>query len=153
VLLIDRFIDAAIDRQAARNMYVQNEIDQLDTRLRQLDELRSQRQQLLERMHVIQGLQGNRSTIGRLFEQLSRSVPEGVYFTSVNRVGKSLSISGVAESNNQVSALMRGLESSPWLEAPSLTQVKATGTDEAVRGNTFQLTVRQSPAPSAESAR
>lgn len=153
VLLLDERIDAAMDRQTARNAYVQREIDQLDAQVGELDELKHQRQQLLERMQVIQGLQGNRSVIAHLFDQLARTLPEGVYFKGVSKVGKTLSISGMAESNNRISELMRGLEASPWFEAPSLAEVKSAGNPEVAQASSFQLTVRQSPQASAGQAR
>lgn len=153
VMLIDACIGAAMDRQAGRNAYVQREIDQLDAQIGQLGELRSQRQQLLERMQVIQGLQGNRSVIGHLFDQLVRTLPEGVHFTGVSKVGKTLSISGMAESNNRISELMRGLEASPWFEAPNLIEVKSADTPGVAQASTFQLTIRQSPSATAEQAR
>ncbi|KPZ27199.1 Type 4 fimbrial bioproteinsis protein PilN [Pseudomonas viridiflava] len=38
---------------------------------------------------------------------------------------------------------MRNLEASDWLEAPSLTEVKATTAGAVDQANVFQLTVRQ----------
>ncbi|WP_166358091.1 PilN domain-containing protein [Pseudomonas akapageensis] len=151
-LLINEYIGAAMDRQIGRNAYIQREIDQLDAQISQLGELRSQRQQLLERMQVIQGLQVNRSVNGHLFDQLVRTLPEGVYFSSVSKVGKTLSISGTAESNNRISELMRGLEASPWFAVPNLIEVKSAGTREVAQASTFKLTVRQSPSSAAGQA-
>ncbi|WP_162234857.1 PilN domain-containing protein, partial [Pseudomonas viridiflava] len=56
---------------------------------------------------------------------------------------KLIAITGAAESNNRVSDLMRNLEASDWLEAPSLTEVKATTAGAVDQANVFQLTVRQ----------
>jgi|SRR5471030_430197 type IV pilus assembly protein PilN len=152
ILLTDQYISGAIDHQTARNAYIQKEIVQLDARIKEISELKARRKQLLERMKIIQDLQGNRPIIGRVFDQLARTLPDGVYFNQVKMVDKLISISGVAESNNRVSDLMRNLDASDWLHAPSLTEVKAnvpgaTGaaatpgsTDPA---NTFQLTVKQ----------
>ena len=56
---------------------------------------------------------------------LVRTLPDGVYFTSVKMTGKDIAIVGAAESNNRVSNLMRNLDASEWLTAPNLTEVKA----------------------------
>jgi type IV pilus assembly protein PilN len=66
-----------------------------------------------------------------------------VYFTEVKKAGKTLSITGAAESNNRVSDLMRNLDASDWFDAPSLTEVKATTAGQLDQANIFQLTVRQ----------
>ncbi|MET0847507.1 MAG: PilN domain-containing protein [Pseudomonas sp.] len=143
IFIADQVINAAIDRQAARNDYIGTQIAVVDERIKQISELKSRRQQLVERMRIIQDLQGNRPISGRIFDQLARTLPDGVYFTEVKMAGKTLSITGAAESNNRVSDLMRNLDASDWFDAPSLTEVKATTAGQLDQANVFQLTVRQ----------
>ncbi|AMB86971.1 pilus assembly protein PilN [Pseudomonas agarici] len=147
VLMTDQYISNSINQQAARNAYMNKEIAQLDTRIKQISELKARRQQLIERMKIIQDLQGNRPISGRIFDQLARTLPDGVYFTEVKMTGKSIALSGAAESNNRVSDLMRNLDASEWLEAPSLTEVKATTAGALDQANVFQLNVRQTQPP------
>ncbi|MNP43031.1 Fimbrial assembly protein (PilN) [compost metagenome] len=115
-------------------------------RIKQLDDIKLQRRQLLERMQVIQGLQGGRSNMAQLLDQLTRTLPEGVYFTALKRSGQTLSITGKADSNNRVSQLMRNLEASAQFQMPSLTRVKAAGDNVSAQAGTFELTVGQDPA-------
>lgn len=144
IFLADRFIGNAIDIQTARNAHLQSEIVLLDQRIKSISELKARRKQLLERMKTIQDLQGNRPIIGRIFDQMARTLPDGVYFNDVKMTGQMISISGAAESNNRVSDLLRNLDASDWLESPSLTEVKAnTAAGGVDQTNTFQLTVRQ----------
>ncbi|MGE8152190.1 PilN domain-containing protein [Pseudomonas vancouverensis] len=143
VLIASQVIGLAIDRQIARNDYLAKQIAVVDERIKQIDDLKERRQQLLERMRIIQDLQGNRSVSARIFDQLARALPDGVYFTEVKMTGKVLSITGVAQANNRVSDLMRNLEASAWFEAPSLTEVKTTATGQMGQANVFQLSVHQ----------
>jgi len=143
VFIAEQIFSAAIERQQARNAYIDKQIAVVDERIKQISELKARRQQLVERMRIIQDLQGNRQISGRIFDQLARTLPDGVYFTSVKLVGKTLSISGAAESNNRVSELMRNLDASDWFDAPSLNEVKATTAGQVDQANVFQLTVRQ----------
>ena len=143
VFLGDQYLNSAIERQQARNEFVRKEIAVLDARIKEISELKTRRQQLLERMKIIQDLQGNRPIIGRVFDQLVRTLPDGVYFTNVQMTGKNIAIVGAAESNNRVSNLMRNLDASDWLDAPNLTQVKATTAGALDQANVFQLTVQQ----------
>ncbi len=153
VLLGDRLISNAIDRQVARNDYVAKQVAVLDDRIKQISDLKARRQQLVERMRIIQDLQGNRPVSGRIFDQLARTLPDGVYFTDVKMVDKTLSISGAAESNNRVSDLLRNLDASDWFDSPSLTEVKATTAGALDQANVFQLTVRQTQPAAAEDAK
>jgi type IV pilus assembly protein PilN len=68
----------------------------------------------------------------------------------VKLLGKTLSISGAAESNNRVSELMRNLDASDWFDAPSLNEVKATTAGQVDQANVFQLTVRQTQPAATE---
>ncbi len=146
--LSDRVVNASINNQAALNEYLRQQIVLLDEKLLQIKLLREQKAALTERMAVIQGLQGTRPIIVRLFDELVRSLPEGVYYNSIIRSGDSISLEGVAESNNRISALMRDLDASKWFADSDLRQVNAlpgaindAGAQESVL-NEFQLTVK-----------
>ena len=143
VFLGDQYVSGAIEQQTARNEFIQKEIAVLDARIKEIKELKTRRQQLLERMKIIQDLQGNRPVIARVFDQIVRTLPDGVYFTSLTMAGKNISIEGAAESNNRVSSLMRNLDSSEWLQSPNLTAVKAVTAGALDQANVFQLTVQQ----------
>ena len=148
----DQLLNAAIERQGARNDYVRKEIAALDARIKEINELKKRRQELLERMKIIQDLQGNRPVIARVFDQLVRTLPDGVHFTELKMTGKSIAIKGAADSNNRVSALMRNLDASDWLAAPNLTEVKAVTAGAVDQANVFQLTVQQT-RPGEESGK
>jgi type IV pilus assembly protein PilN len=150
VLVANQVISGAIDQQVARNDYIGKQVAVVDERISQINDLKARRQQLVERMGVIQGLQGNRQISGRIFDQLARALPNGVYFTEVRMTAKTLSITGAAQSNNRVSELMRNLEASDWFEAPSLSEVKATAAGQLEQANVFQLTVRQTQPATPE---
>lgn len=143
VFLGDQYFSSAIENQSARNDFLRKEIAVLDARIKEISELKTRRQQLLERMKIIQDLQGNRPIIGRVFDQLVRTLPDGVYYTGLKMNGHSISIAGAAESNNRVSNLMRNLDASDWLTSPNLTEVKAVTQGAVDQANTFQLTVQQ----------
>lgn len=143
VLLVlgDRVVNGQIENQRARNDYISQNIRELDKQVEEIKDLQRKRNQLVERMRVIQELQGNRPIIVRVLDQLVRTVPDGVFYTSVSSRNNSLSIDGVAESNNRVSSLMRRLDASDWLKNPNLDAVRSAPLfgDQA---NTFDLSVQ-----------
>lgn len=146
VVLGDRVVVGQIQQQKARNAYLVENIEVLDKQVAEIRELQKKRNQLLDRMQVIQELQGNRPIIVRVLDQLVRTVPDGVFYTNLKTKGKVITIRGVAESNNRVSSLMRRLNSSEWLANPKLDAVRAAP-KYGEQANTFNLTVRiQAPA-------
>jgi type IV pilus assembly protein PilN len=144
------FVDAQIENQKARNDYLKKEIKLLDKEVNELKDLIKRRNQLIDRMRVIQELQGNRPIIVRVLDQLVRTVPDGVFYTSLSTRDKKITIEGFAESNNRVSSLMRRLDASEWLANPNLDLVTAAPSygDQASR---FKLTVKvQAPVVEGE---
>ena len=69
-------LDNNIENQQQRNGFLETKIAVLDTRIAEIQSLRKQRQELLERMRVIQELQGNRPVIVKVFDELVRTLVE-----------------------------------------------------------------------------
>ncbi len=118
-------IDGAIESQQARNQMLEREIAALEQKVSEIRELKKRRAELLDRMKVIQALQGERPVIVRYFDELVRSIPEGVYLTSLERSGNAINLAGITESNVRVSALMRNIDESDWFSTPNLKAVNA----------------------------
>ncbi len=151
IFLGDRHLNGKIDHQNERNQLLRNEIAVLEKRIAEINQLQARRTQLLDRMKIIQDLQGNRPVIVRVFDELARTLPDGVHFTSASMQGASISVRGGAESNSRVSNLMRQMDSSEWLTAPNLTAVRAVTQGALDQANVFELSVRQTvPAAGAE---
>ena len=118
-------INGYIANQASANDFLKAEIAVLDKQLAEIKLLKEKTQALLARKQVIEDLQRDRSETVYLLSELVKQVPEGVYLKSLKQDGAKVNITGYAQSNARVSALMRNLEASPWLENPQLIEVKA----------------------------
>lgn len=134
-------VDSKVENQLSRNRYIERELAQLDQQIKEISELEKRRADLVSRMNVIQDLQNNRPYIVYMFDQLVRTLPDGVYYTSIERKGGIFTIAGVADSNNRISALMRNLNESDWFKDPDLRTVAAAGNGS--EANIFTLTVSQ----------
>ena len=119
-----QFLDNNIDSQNGRNDFLERKIKDLDSKIAEIRDLRSQREDLLARMRIIQELQGNRSVIVRVFDQLVNTLAKGVHYTELAMIGPALEVAGVAESNNRISALMRNVDGSEWFASPNLKSIK-----------------------------
>jgi len=148
--LIHFQMQSKIDYQDSRNRFMSAEITKVDEEIKEISELQKVRRSLVERMEVIQDLQGSRPSIVHLFSEIVSTVPNGVYLESLAQTGSSLKVNGEAESNARVSTYMRNLQSSDWLKDPNLTIIEIE--DKTVnRISTFTLTVKQtSPNASDE---
>ncbi len=143
-------VSAQIEYQNSRNAYLKKSMVELDKKIKEIQDLTTERQKLLDRMKVIQDLQGTRPVIVRVMDELVRTLPEGLYYVSLERKGAELFIKGMAESNNRISSLMRNFEASDWFAGPNLKDVSAVKpTDKSAETlNSFDLTVKQvTPQP------
>ncbi|MCV6614553.1 MAG: PilN domain-containing protein [Cellvibrionaceae bacterium] len=134
-------VQGDIDSQNVRNKMLKDEIAILEDKVAEIKDLKKRRAELLERMRVIQELQGMRPVIVRAFDEFVRMVPDGIYITELSREGDILSMGGVTESNNRVSSFMRNLEASDWFKDPNLSSVNARP-DLGEQAGEFSMTVR-----------
>ena len=118
-------INGYISSQVETNDYLKREIAVLDKQIAEIKRLKEQTQALLARKQIIEDLQRDRGETVYLLSELVKQVPEGIYLKSLKQDGAKVNVTGYAQSNARVSALMRNLESSPWLEQPQLIEVKA----------------------------
>ncbi len=142
--------DNRIAYQQSRNAYIETATKQLDKQIKEIENLKRQRDELLARMKVIQDLQGKRPVIVRVFDELVRTLPDGLFFTDLKRTGERLDIVGMAESNSRISNLMRQFEESEWFTGPNLSNVAAADNRRAGYSQ-FNLSVQQkTPEPEGE---
>ena len=150
VVAVHIFFAGRIENQVERNKYLESEIVQLDKQIDEIKKLKEQTQALLARKRVVESLQTNRTETVRLLDQLVRQLPDGVYLKSVKQTGQKVNVIGYATSNARVSTLMRNFEASPWIESPTLIEIKAVTVENALL-NEFNLNISIS-RPKEESA-
>lgn len=114
VMLAWFYFDHKLEDQEQANQLITSTNQNLDTQLKTLDGLQERRNAIIERMKLIQGLQGQRPVTVRLVDELVRVIPSAMYITKFSRVGDKFTIEGKAESPNTVAELLRGLEASQW---------------------------------------
>ena len=117
------YTDSLIERQKQRNDILNQEIAALNEKVSEIEGLKKRREELEARIQIIQDLQVKRPLIVRYFDEIVRSVPEGMYFSILKRDADTISIQGRTESNSRVSTLMRNLDRSDWFNAPNLKNV------------------------------
>jgi type IV pilus assembly protein PilN len=153
LFLVDRYFNREIDMQIARNEFVRSEIMLLDARVAEINQLRQQKEDIRARMNVITDLQGTRPVIVRVFDELVKTLPDGVYYADLTRVGNIIAIEGVAESYSRITELMRRLDESEWFRDSDLSDISASESAENPLSSsfTFSLTLTlELPAQSEE---
>ena len=130
---------AEIKNQVAINNELQNGIKELDKQIADIQQLKKDKADMLDRMEVIKGLQSNRPEIVKLFDQFVQVMPEGTYVSRVEASGRTLSVEGKAESNQRISSLMRSMDQAKKFSDPNLTTVNADR-ELGDQGSSFEMT-------------
>jgi type IV pilus assembly protein PilN len=140
-LAVNWQMSAAVDAQNERNQYLKNQIADLDKQITEILALEEQKERLKARIQVIEQLERSRPEVVHVMDQLVRTIPDGVYLTSLKQTDRKLQIKGVAQSSTRVAAYMRNIDASEWLSDPSLDILETKGNSEA--GSEFTLNAVQ----------
>jgi type IV pilus assembly protein PilN len=130
-----------IDSQERRNEQLRAEIKKLDQQIQEITDLESAKQKFIARMEIIEKLQRSRPEIVHVFDEIVRTLPDGVYLTGVKQTDKKFKFEGVAQSSTRVSSFMRNIDSSAWLRNPELEVVQTT--KDKSTGSNFTLYAEQ----------
>jgi type IV pilus assembly protein PilN len=116
-----------IDGQNARNAYLEEQIAILDDKIKKIQRLERERQQLIDRMRAIETLQTSRPVVVRLFDEIVIALPDGVSITEISQSNTEWTFKGISESNARVSNFMRNIEASPAFKEPRLDIIETKG--------------------------
>ncbi len=132
-----------IDGQERRNEQLRVEIKKLDQQIQEINDLETSKQKFIARMEIIEKLQRSRPEIVHVFDEIVRTLPDGVYLTGVKQTDKRFKFEGVAQSSTRVSSFMRNIDGSEWLRNPELEVVQTSKDNKGPPGSNFTLYAQQ----------
>ena len=117
---------AQISEQQGRNQLLKSEITRLELQIKDIAGLEAEIAALRARQQAVEDLQSDRNVPVHLLTELSRQLPDGVYVSSMRQTNQSVTLQGVAQSNERVSDLLRNLsKNTPWFSKPELVEIVA----------------------------
>lgn len=130
-----------LSQQQARNQFLQQTTQRYDQKIQAIGKLQRLRKDITSRINIIYYLQARRAFAVFLFVDFVNITPDGVYFTKIERDDDNLEMTGKADSNAQVSQLMRNIGLSSWLQDAKLSVIKTDKQNKFQRN--FELTVSE----------
>ena len=113
--------------QQDRNTFLSAEIGKLEVQIKDIATLRAEIESLKARQKAVEDLQIDRNVPVHVLNELVKQTPEGIYFVAVKQDGQSLSVTGVAQTNERVSEFLRNTaNNSDWLVKPELVEIKSS---------------------------
>lgn len=147
-----------ISDQQGRNQLLQTEIKRFDAQIKDIAGLESEITALRARQQAVEDLQADRNLPVHLLTELVKQLPDGVYIVSMRQNNQTVTLQGVAQSNERVSELLRNLgNNTPWFSKPELVEIVAGTVTLAPREQrrvaNFTIRVRLMRASEAEKSR
>lgn len=116
-----------ITDQQSKNSFLQQEITVLEGQIKEIASIEDEIASLRARQTAVENLQSDRNLPVHLLSELVKQLPDGVYITGIKQADQSISMQGMAQSNERVSELLRNLSNNtPWLAKPELTEIVAS---------------------------
>ena len=149
------WFQAAISSQQSNNLALDTEIKKLEAQIKDIATLETEIAALRARQQAVEDLQSDRNLPVHLLTELVTQLPDGVYINKMTQVDQSLTLTGVAQSNERVSELLRNLANrTPWFSRPELIEIvsgtTAISAKEQKRVANFVIKVRLVRASEAE---
>jgi len=137
-----------ISSQQERNQYLQSAIAKLDEEIKDVSALKAEIEALKARQRAVEDLQTGRNMPVYLLNELVAQTPEGIYLTAIRQNGRTVQVSGMAQTNERVSEFLRNTGGrSTWLERPELVEIKVSSQaskDARAAKRLFEFTMRVS---------
>ena len=137
--LVHTYVEGLKAYQEQRNQILQNEIALLDQKISEIKDIEEKKSKLLAKIDLIQKLQESRPEIVHLFDEIPKTTPDGVFLKKFTQIGSDLIFEGKSQSNARISAFMRAIEASPWLQSPTLNVIQSPGNQTQDKTDADQL--------------
>jgi type IV pilus assembly protein PilN len=145
---VGQAIDQQISNQNSRNQFLTTEIALLDAQIAEIQKVKDSKSAIEQRMALIEQLQASRNVAPVVFNELAKLVPQGVAFESMKRVGNSIEIEGISDSNNHLSDFMRSLDASEVFVSAELSSIKSdSASARAISSFTLTFLISPTVAP------
>ena len=116
-----------ISRQQERNGFLTSEIKKLDEEIKEVATLQEEIAALKARQQAVEDLQANRNLPVHLLNESVLQLPDGIYLKSIKQESQNVLMTGMAQSNERVSELLRNLSRhSDWVSKPELIEIVAS---------------------------
>ncbi|WP_440107376.1 PilN domain-containing protein [Acidovorax sp. BL-A-41-H1] len=115
-----------ITDQQGKNAFLQTEIKVLENQIKEIASIEDEIAALRARQKAVEDLQSDRNLPVHLLNELVRQLPDGVYITNLRQDGQTITLQGMAQSNERVSEMLRNLSgNTPWFTRPELIEIVA----------------------------
>ena len=152
------WLQLLITEQQDKNKFLKQEITILENQIKEIAMIEDEIAALVARQKAVENLQSDRNIPVHLLNELVKQLPDGVFISNFKQTNKTVTMQGMAQSNERVSELLRNLSSNtPWISKPELVEIVSANVSlspkDQRRVSAFKMTFTlMSPGGSEKSA-
>lgn len=121
--IIYQFYKHEITVQQARNNYLTTVNKEMDKKISEIEDLKKQKTDILNRMTIINSLQGDRKLTVKVLDELNILTPSGINLTLLSRTEGKYKFEGVSGLNNDISEFLENIQKSDFFVEPKLGKI------------------------------
>jgi type IV pilus assembly protein PilN len=126
-VVIYLWFQGLITDQQEKNNFLKQETKVLDSQIKEIATIEEEITALQARQKAVEDLQSDRNLPVHLLSELVNQLPDGVFITSLKQADQTVTMQGMAQSNERVSEMLRNLSNNtPWLSKPELVEIVAS---------------------------
>lgn len=142
VLITHIFVAGLISSQQSYNDFLQTQLNNEQSNLLTLNKDKKEQNEILKQVQFLSALRDQSYQTVRLLNELPRIVPDTVLLLKLTKNNDQISISGLAQSNFQISLLMENMSKSKIFNQPTLNKI-SEGNQANSSGENFEINVTQ----------
>ena len=113
-----------IAKEKSAVQYLNKKISSLDKHLLEIKDLEIKKIELIAKINILQKLQMRRADTAKIFDELVAAIPTDITLLNVRRTSERVFITGLANSNSDVSQFMKNIERSVILDNARLLEIE-----------------------------
>lgn len=121
--LYHRTLQAKADGIQQEILEVEQAIARLKIDIRNVSEAKKKKEQLQQKINIIDTLKKGQTGPVRLLDQLSQSLPPKLWLLDMSENGTKIQMNGVAFGDEEIALFMKNLEKSPYFHSVELSHV------------------------------
>lgn len=123
LIITHLYLNTLITTQQQRNTYLQTQLEKEKIILSSLNKKQQQQKNMHSELHFIMSLRQISYQAVRLLDTLVRVIPEGISINKIVRNGNTVVLLGKAQSNLQVTLLIKNMTKTLIFKQPELTEI------------------------------
>ena len=139
VFLTDKGVKSDLAAAEASVTHLKADIARFEPQKKLVKDFKKRKKQLQSKLDVIDTLEQARNGPVRVLDELSASVPDRLWLTSISTKGKGISLEGQSLDTGVVADFLRGLNASPYFKNVDLQKTSGGKLVQGVRLVNFEI--------------